>query len=593
MKAINPLLIGLVCLFSLSAVAQKMVPYSFRHQAEPSDREPSSRDQLQFLTQVTQPNTTFLRLYFAGTQLGEGSYLVLEGADGARQELRKRDLENWRYSSAYFNGQSVNVSLFAVAGEKNVVRVSEIKVSYEQAERARNARQAAGTLGTMSHQATSTSANLTETYPYAEAVGRFTNGSDSYGTGWIAPNGAIVTTWKAYNGYIEGFDVIEFNIPPSVGTTVMHPSPQDQYPVQMKNPRQYDGLYFKDVPQGYIFYTGWLILEPLPNGTGLRPGERQQEYFRIATNPRNSTVNEQGDGNMMVDIFHYGNIISDQLEGSTTYRTLRLSQTQLLPQNSYLELKNGDRDRFVVYSMPYWGGSDTGAPITFAGTNVAIGVHNDGNNLNLGHGRGFREDGFRNELNDFFASNSVYVDFDGPTNPPSGEIHKPYLFASQAAGSAPAGAQVYFARGTYPGAVTFNRPMTLRAPVGTVRIGASPVAARKAAGPTIPPHWLDDEPSLSFDRESAEVRQVQAYPNPFKEQTEIKYPFAEGGPVTVRIFNTAGVPVATFTPNIAASGQTGVQWNGTGQNGTPVPAGLYLVQVNNGNQTFTTKVLKN
>jgi FlgD Ig-like domain len=447
----------------------------------------------------------------------------------------------------------------------------------------------------MSHQATSTPANLTETYPYAKAVGRFTNGSVSGKTGWIAPNGAIVTSDGAYNDHQNSYDVIEFNVPPSVGTTVSHPSPQDQYPLLIRTLPHSDQLYFKN--DGTIYAgggNGWVIFDPQPNGTGLRPGERQQEYFRIATNPRNSTINEQGDGNMAVDIFHYGETGSDYLVGSTTYQTLRLAQTYLLPQNSYLTLdSNGDRDRFVLYNLPSWGVTDAGAPVTFAGTNVAIGVHREGNNLNLGNGRGFRDDVLRNELNDFYASNSVYVDFDGPPGGATGEIHKPYLSAQEAADNAPSGAQVYIARNTYLGPVTFNRPMTLRAPVGKVTLGANQVAARKAAGPTIPPHWLDEGPSSSYDRESAEDRRVQAYPNPFKEQTDIKYPFAEGGPVTVRIFNMAGVPVAAFTPNHAASGQNGVQWNGTDQNGTPVPAGLYLVKVNCGNQTFTTKVLKN
>ncbi len=590
MKAINLLLIGLTCLLSVSAVAQKLLPYSFQHQADSSDH-----NTLRFLTQVTQPNTTFLRLYFAGTQLGEGSYLVLEGADGARQELRKQDLDNWHYSSAYFNGQSVNVSLFTAPGDRNTVRISEVRVTDPQVGQAGNARHGAKTGGTTVHTATSTSANITEMYPYAKAVGRFTNGTSAGGTGWIAPNGAIVTNDRAYTDYVSeaSYDIIEFNVPPSVGTTVIHPSPQDQYPLLTRTGPHSFVLDFKNAGNEYDSGAGWMLFDPQPNGTGLRPGERQREYFRIANNPRNSTINEQGDGNMLVDIFHYGETNSDYLAGSTTYRTLRVSQTHLLPQNSNLNpVFTDDRELFVLYQLPWWGITDAGAPITFAGTNVAIGIHNAGNDLNLGHGRGFRDDVLRNELNDFYDPNSVYVDFDGVSNSPTGEIHRPYLFASQAAGSAPNGAQVYFAGGTYPGAVTFNRAMTLRAPVGTVKIGASPVGARKAAGSSIPSHWQEGAPS-SFVRESAEDRQVHAYPNPFKEQTEINYPFAVGEPVSVHIFNMAGVPVATFTPNDTASGQKGVQWNGTDRHGMPVPAGLYLVKVNFGNQTYTTKVLKN
>lgn len=585
MKAINLLLIGLTCLLSVSAVAQKLLPYSFQHQADSSDH-----NTLRFLTQVTQPNTTFLRLYFAGTQLGEGSYLVLEGADGARQELRKQDLDNWHYSSAYFNGQSVNVSLFTAPGDRNTVRISEVRVTDPQVGQAGNARHGAKTGGTTVQTATSTStsANITEMYPYAKAVGRFTNGTSAGGTGWIAPNGAIVTTSDI------GYDVIEFNVPPSVGNTIQHPSPQDQYPLNMgSRVKGYHKFVFNG--ESYITKVGWGVLEALPNGTGLRPGERQQEYFRIATNPSNYILDNLEDKS--VDLFHYGVFDGPVLEGFSNFKNLQLTQTSLQKQNTFLKYDlpyaSDDRDLFVVYSMNNYSLA-YGAPITYEGSNVAIGVHfssNDGENPAIGPG--FRSDGFRNGLASFFSNNSVYVDPEGLFDPGTGEIHKPFRTENKAASDAPAGAQVYFARGDYYGPSTFNRPMTLRAPVGTVRMGVPFSSARKAAGPTISPQLLAEGSSPSFVRESAEDRQVHAYPNPFKEQTEINYPFAVGGPVSVHIFNMAGVPVATFTPNDTASGQKGVQWNGTDRHGMPVPAGLYLVKVNFGNQTYTTKVLKN
>jgi hypothetical protein len=596
MKAINPILISLVCLFNVSAVAQKMVPHSFRHQADTS-----GRDQLRFLTQVAQPNTTFLRLYFTGTQLGEGSYLVLEGTDSTRQELRKQDLENWHYSSAYFNCQSVNVSLFAAAGNRNTVIVSGLKISGESVSLTKNIRQSAQTQPAARQAAAGASS---VTYPYAKAVGRFTNGSDSYGTGWIAPNGAIVTSYRMYDRYFypDPFDIIEFNVPPSVGGTVMHPSPQDQYPLKNRNLPRSNTLHFKDEPyvSANFFFYGWVIFEALPNSiTGLRPGERQQEYFRIATNPGNFTIDAKGGGGIPVDIPHYGSS-GAVLEGSTTYRTLQLTQTSLLEQNEYLTtLGNNDRDRFVLYNTSLFEGSGKGAPIAYAGSNVAIGVHNESSMSAQGYsfpgfGLGFRDEAFRNEVSDFYASNSVYVDVEGEYDGSNGEIQKPYTSANKAASDAPTGSQVYFARGTYPGAATFSRPMTLRAPVGKVVIGSSNGGARKGSESSIARNVAMAEASGAHSRlgSSETAEKVRAYPNPFREKTEIKYQFAEGGPVSVRIVTTTGVPVATFTLNNAASDQNGVQWNGTDQNGTPVPAGLYLVQVNDGNQTFAIKVLK-
>ncbi|RIV19955.1 T9SS C-terminal target domain-containing protein [Fibrisoma montanum] len=601
MKAINPLLVVLICLFGRSAMAQKMVTHSFRYQGDTS-----GHGQLRFLTQVTQPNTTFLRLYFTGTQLGDGSYLVLEGTDGARQELRKPDLDNWHYSSAYFNGQSVNVSLFAAAGERNTVCVSGVKVTNPQAVQARNARQATGNFGTTTRAVASTSANLTETHPHAKAVGRFTNGSTWYGAGWIAPNGVIVTSSNVFTNSDPNEDkIIEFNVPPSVGGTPVHSSPQDQYPLNISKPNR-DGLFtFKEEPKGphgyYIGDYGWWVIEPLPNSiTGLRPGERQQEYFRVALNPGNFTIDSKGDGGIPVDIFHYG-AYSGGLEGADdlTTRTLQLMETSLLRQNEFISVVTPDRDRFVLYGTPLSLHSAKGAPITFRGSNVAIGVHHqerfilEGVDM-PGYGLGFRDNGFREEVGRFYTERSAYLDLDGASDQPNGQVHKPYLTVQQAAQHAPNDYTLYIAKGTYSGAVTFNRPLTLRAPVGTVRIGASPVGARQAAMPTIAQEMALAEVLSTHSRlENPETTEkVRAYPNPFRGQTEIRHPFTEGGPASVSIFNTAGVLIATFNSNNGTTDQNGVQWNGTDQNGQPVPTGLYLIRVNDGRQTFTTKVLK-
>ncbi|AQG78028.1 T9SS type A sorting domain-containing protein [Spirosoma montaniterrae] len=586
MNPIKLLLFILLCPVGVPVLAQKMVPHSFRYQADTSDRATTGRDQLRFLTRVTQPNTTFLRLYFAGTQLGEGSYLVLDGTDGTRQELRKQDLENWRYSSAYFNGQSVNVSLFTAPGDQNMVSISGMKVSDELARLASNDRQPAQTQPG-ARQAVSTPASLTETYSHAKAVGRFTDGVEAAGTGWIAPNGAIVTL-------SGGYDVIEFNVPPSVGTTVQHPAPQDQYPVNYGNTAEGTHKFvFKG--EGWISKVSWKVVEALPNNiTGLRPGERQQEYFRIAKNPSNYILDKLKDAS--VDLFHYGTYNGPVLEGNLNFKNLQLTQTSLQKQNNSLDYDlpyaSDDRDLFVVYSTNYLA---YGAPIAYEGSNVAIGVHDRSNEgKNPAVGPGFQSDSFRNGLARFFSDKSAYVDLEGLYDQPTGEIHRPYLTVQQAAQHTPDDYTVYIAKGTYPGAVTFNQPLTLRAPVGKVVIGSANGRGRRAAESSVARNVAMAESMGNQSRlENPEmIARVRAYPNPFREQTEIKYPFAEGGPVSVNILNTAGVSVATFNLSNVATDSNGVQWNGTDQRGMPVPAGLYIINVNNGRQTFTTKVLK-
>lgn len=580
MKTIKLLLLAGSCLVSFALPGQKRVLHPFTHRSEGA-----KEGRLQAVAEVSYPNTTFLRLYFKGTQLGESSYLLLEAADGSQQVLRQADLENWKFSSAYFNGTTVKVSLYAAAGETNLVNLSEVMITDEEAERTRKARRAAEPSATSPRPVLSTAADITETHPYAKAVGRFTNGVDAGGTGWIAPNGAIVTE------NVEGgaYDVIEFNVPASIGTTVQHPAPEDQYPLDYGHTAK--GTHkFVFEGEGWISKVIWGVVEALPNGTGLRPGERQQEYFRIAKNPSNYILDNLEDAG--VDLFHYGTFNGPVLEGNLNFKNLQLTHTTLQKQNNSLSYDlpyaSDDRDLFVVYSTNFLA---AGAPVVYEGSNVAIGVHgrsNEGNNPAVGPG--FRSDGFRNGVARFFTEKSAYLDWNGVSNQPNGQIDKPYLTVQQAAQHAPTDYTVYIAKGTYPGAVTFNRPLTLRAPVGTVKIGASPVVARQAAGPTIPPHWLEGAPS--FEEQSAEERRVGASPNPFRDEVNINYEVSRKGPVTVAVFNGGGVEVARLVSGEVEAGSHSARWGGTDRAGAPLPPGLYVVRVNSGNQTVTTKVLK-
>jgi hypothetical protein len=603
MKRLRIFLIGIICLGSLHVFAQKMVPYTFRfeHQADTLQER-----QLKVLTQVTYANTASLRLYFKGTHLGENSYLLLEGMDGAQQELRRQDLENWHFSSAYFNGNAVKVSLVEAAGEKNIIHISEIKVSDQQKESDHTARISSENLQSTTQTAATTSASLTETYSYAKAVGRFTDGTHSYGTGWIAPNGAIVTSWNIYIYYILGvvgkaLDIIEFNVPPSEGTTVKHPVPEDQYPLKIVSPSASDArlIGFKNYNGTNSFSVGWGIIEPLPNSTGLRPGERQQQYFRIATNPSNYTINAQG--NIPVDLFHYGQLPGDSYQGQ--FRTLRVLNTSLKKQNDYLPISTeGSRDNYVLYNAPSllgfnenrFIGPDGGAPITYQDFNIAIGIHEYSLRDLPSVGLGFKDDGLRNNLKNFFSAQSVYVDSEGLYDPATGEIHKPYLTVWSAAQYAPNGAQVYIAKGNYYAPLTINRPMTLHAPVGKVVLGAANPNARTSAAPSIPRELLMEEP-LGFNDLEEELEtsaRIVSYPNPFTDRTELKYALPEETAVTIKVYDIVGNEVRTLLHSSQREGNHTIVWDGQDSWGKPAATGMYIIKLQTGTQIHSVRVIK-
>src|SRR5690606_32652281 len=267
---------------------------------------------------------------------GANSYLLIEGTDGARQKLTRSDLENWRYSSAYLNGNSVKVYVASGGDDQNEISITSGKADDTNSKENLSSPAAASQSNNYQFE---TPIDF-DTQPYVAAIGRFTNGSKSYGTGWIAPNGAIVTAKWAYTHANEGYDIIEFNVPPSTDLNqVSHPSPEYQFPIEVfsyKGASKAFGFkrkygYFEENEPGYGEFNGtWAILEASPNSTGLRPGEFLQEYLQIAHNPSSFTLKAKEDDPVEVDIIHYGEIPSDAIDVSR-FRTLKQFTTHLLP----------------------------------------------------------------------------------------------------------------------------------------------------------------------------------------------------------------------------------------------------------------------
>ncbi|MEO0331320.1 MAG: hypothetical protein AAF223_06500, partial [Bacteroidota bacterium] len=342
-------LVGWGCLAALHLHAQKKVPQSYQFQAPASEEA-----KLQEITQISYANTNSMRLFFENVQLGENSYLLLEGNDGAKQKMNAQALQNWNNSSAYFNGQNVKVSVYQATGEEVALQLKEIGVDQEIKTHVKHQKVSESNASLPNPPSNSVD---TEEMPWAAAVGRFTNGSDVLGTGWIAPNGAIVTSRDvAQNVINNGFDVIEFNVPLSdPDASVNHPDPEDQYPVvpdhfYFTNETLANFTFKHSVGGEEIRIISWAILEALPNGTGLRPGERQQQYFQIVTNPGSFV---SGSESFEVDLLHYGDYPEDTyvyLAGAP-YRTLRKVTTNLFSQKEFVVSKHR-------HPSGYFGGSD-------------------------------------------------------------------------------------------------------------------------------------------------------------------------------------------------------------------------------------------
>ena len=73
-----------------------------------------------------------------------------------------------------------------------------------------------------------------------------------------------------------------------------------------------------------------------------------------------------------------------------------------------------------------------------------------------------------------------------------------------------------------------------------------------------------------------EFQLYQNYPNPFNLETTIQVDIAKTSPVTVSIFNIAGQEVATLLNKNLDPGKYNIKWNGTSNDGRPLPSGMYF-----------------
>ena len=83
------------------------------------------------------------------------------------------------------------------------------------------------------------------------------------------------------------------------------------------------------------------------------------------------------------------------------------------------------------------------------------------------------------------------------------------------------------------------------------------------------------------------------YPNPFNPATIIPFAVpAEAGDVDLTIYNVLGQPVRHVWNGPLAAGEYRLVWDGRDAQGQPVAAGVYLYQLQVGDQTLIRKMVK-
>jgi flagellar hook assembly protein FlgD len=74
------------------------------------------------------------------------------------------------------------------------------------------------------------------------------------------------------------------------------------------------------------------------------------------------------------------------------------------------------------------------------------------------------------------------------------------------------------------------------------------------------------------------------HPNPFNNETVIKFSIPKGARVEVDIFNIHGKPIRHLSNDYYGAGIHSVRWDGRDDDGLPVASGIYLSQIKSGDR---------
>lgn len=294
-----------------------------------------------FETVLHAPGAGWVRLTFAPSPAtilagdpaasNAGRLRITSLADGAVQHLSAETLEQWAFTSAYFNGDAVRVELLGAAGvgPSRVVILSAI----------------AGPPATdtgLSNRSICETVDNRELSSDPRQGRLLTVGC----TAWLI-NDANSTFITAGHCTISSTSVVEFNVPLSTTSgTLVHPPREDQYSIDLTSNQGLNGGAGND----------WRYFACFANSnTGQTPYQRQQARYNLAAAaPATDT--------RPIRITGYGTVSSP-----VTQAWKQVQKTHVGPYTSLA----GTLIRYHVDTT----GGNSGSPVEDENAHLAIGIH--------------------------------------------------------------------------------------------------------------------------------------------------------------------------------------------------------------------------
>jgi hypothetical protein len=415
------------------------------------------------------PGVPWLRLRFSAHDLGAESFLTITSLkDGSQQRLDATRFRQWRSSSAYFNGDAVQVELHVAPQEEGIfVRIDEIIVGEwtgAAAAMPNGVHVPSSICGSADNRGASNDA----------AVGRITTGDPvtdriAFCTGWIVSNGAHLSAGHCEDAY-DGIEILELDVPDSTATgTVQFAAADDQYLVDRTSV-----VWHNDGGENNTVGNDWAVFAVFPNAnTKLLPAQAQGAFYRMSRDSNPTTVRVTGCG---VDGPPpcYGDDNPPGCGAATQNSDNQTLQTHSGPYDG--EATDSANDVFISYQVDTQPAS-SGSPVIDTSSGLAIGIHEAGGCSASGgnnDGTSFENDDLEAAIRSFPAAYVVYVDRGHPASIKEGTVFRPCSTVVHAASLALSGATISIVAGSYPESITLGadgRNLILTAPVGPVIIG--------------------------------------------------------------------------------------------------------------------------
>jgi len=410
-------------------------------------------EKLQWLPKATEesrtvsvPEAKWIKLHFLpSTQLGERSSVTIRSTrDDQTQTLNSGTLKQWNYSSAMFNGDTVEITVHLDSSDYGIqMEVEEVTIGIPPPP------DSAAESGLSDSDLCNRDLRATSQH---RAVGRIL---EIGCTGWIISNGAFLSAGHCDTGYMS---TLEFQVPPSLPDgSIQVAATADQYSIFGIQTQANTG---STPPSG----KDWAVFSVQANTeTQLLPAYRQQAFYRLTDEAPTAAIALPG----------YG---FDNVEHGSTQSTSWANEYSFTQQTQGVSLDGvtavAADDVTLEYSA-YRRGGDSGGPVVNVASLLTLGIAtrrclSD----NIARGTGFSNRALQAAIEKFPGPNAIYVDNGHPATAEDGSIFRPYNNIVDGLAAVPDGGILSIVTGQYTisDKTVFDKPVTLSAPVGPATI---------------------------------------------------------------------------------------------------------------------------